>query len=67
MSGEIHAPTLVVVGAEEPHAGPDADVLATKIPAATKVVIADAGHSIPLEQPAALAGAVSEFLRFLPE
>ena len=43
-----------------------AELLAARIRGATLVAIAGAGHMLPLEQPAALAAAVGEFLRDLP-
>jgi pimeloyl-ACP methyl ester carboxylesterase len=63
----VAAPTLVVVGEdEEPAMRAGSEQLASGIRGATLCRIPDAGHMLPLEQPAALAGAVSEFLRALP-
>jgi pimeloyl-ACP methyl ester carboxylesterase len=41
------------------------DVMATKIPHAAKVVLADAGHAANLDQPEAFNQAVEEFLNTL--
>jgi len=63
----IAAPTLVVVGdAEEPAMRAGSERLAAGIRGATLCRVAAAGHMLPLEQPAALAGAVREFLGTLP-
>jgi pimeloyl-ACP methyl ester carboxylesterase len=43
-----------------------AELLATRIPRARKVVIPKCGHRASLEQPEALANAVLEFLAELP-
>ena len=59
----IAAPTLVVVGEDEdPAMRAGSERLAAGIRGATLRRIAAAGHMLPLEQPAALAGAVREFL-----
>jgi pimeloyl-ACP methyl ester carboxylesterase len=61
----VAAPTLVVVGdADDMRA--QSDLLASRIPGASLRVVADAGHMLPLEQPAALAVAVRDFLEALP-
>jgi pimeloyl-ACP methyl ester carboxylesterase len=63
----VAAPTLVVVGEDEdPAMRAGSEQLASGIRGATLCRIPAAGHMLPLEQPAALAGAVSEFLRALP-
>ena len=64
--GEVSVPTLVVVGADEDsYMAGQADQMASQIPGASQVVIADAAHMIPLEQPGALADAVCVFLEGL--
>ena len=61
--GEIRTPTLVVVGEDEfPPLRTESERLAADIPGARQVVIAKAGHMVPLEQPEALAEAVESFL-----
>jgi pimeloyl-ACP methyl ester carboxylesterase len=63
----IAAPTLVVVGDDEdPALRAGSERLAAGIRGAALYRVEAAGHMIPLEQPEALAGAVSEFLRALP-
>ena len=60
---EIAVPTLVIVGKDEFEVLRDqADVLASTIPHARKVVIPAAGHAVPIEQPTVLCEAVQEFL-----
>lgn len=60
---EVSVPTLICVGDEEQKAVVDeADRLVAGVPGARKVVISDAGHMLPTEQPAALAKMVDEFL-----
>jgi 3-oxoadipate enol-lactonase len=64
--GEIEAPTLVIVGdgdIEEVHTR--ADLLAQRIPGATRVVIPDADHVVNLRRPRAFDRAVVDFLRSL--
>lgn len=61
----IAVPALVLVGAlDEPFLAAT-DVMATKIPHATKVVIPGAGHAANLHQPAAFNRAVESFLSAL--
>jgi pimeloyl-ACP methyl ester carboxylesterase len=58
----IAVPTLVLVGA---HDGPylaAAEVMAAKIPGATKVVLEGAGHAANIDQPQAFNRAVLDFL-----
>ena len=63
----VAAPTLVLVGADEdPEMRARSERLAAGIRGATLCRVRDAGHMLPLEQPAALAAAVGEFLRALP-
>lgn len=61
--GAVSAPALIVLGAhEEPEARKSAEALAGELPDAHIVLVADAGRHAVLEQPAALARLVSEFL-----
>jgi len=65
--GQITAPTLVVTGANDGGSTPAMTAaLAAAIPHATARVIADAGHLLPLEQPAALSAAVLDHLSSVP-
>ena len=60
---EIEAPTLVVVGSEDPvTAKPDIDLLTGGIRAARLVVLDGAAHLANVERPDAFAAAVSEHL-----
>ena len=61
----ISVPTLIVVGANDAPFLVAADVMAAKIPGATKVVLADAGHASNVDQPAAFDRAVTGFLEKL--
>lgn len=64
---EIAVPTLVALGEDDyPEIAKEANLLAAKIVGARKVVISKAGHALPIEQPDALAEAVSSFLSELP-
>jgi len=59
-------PTLVVVGAEDRLTPPrDAEAMAKGIPGARLVVIAEAGHLAPLEQPQVFNGHLRSFLERL--
>jgi pimeloyl-ACP methyl ester carboxylesterase len=59
----IEVPTLVLVGSEDAPFLTAADYMSTRIPAATKVVLADAGHASNLDQPTAFNCAVRDFFR----
>jgi pimeloyl-ACP methyl ester carboxylesterase len=64
---DIHVPTLVMVGDQD--VAPlqaAADLLASHVPAAHKVIIAGAAHMINMEQPAQFNQAVLDFLGSLP-
>ncbi|MEO6397748.1 MAG: alpha/beta fold hydrolase [Tepidiformaceae bacterium] len=62
----ITVPTLVLVGAnDQPFLGAS-EYMASKIPGATKAMIADAGHSANIDQPAAFNAEVTSFLATLP-
>ncbi len=65
--GTIAVPTLVLVGERDRPFLAAADVMAAKIPGATKVVLADAGHAANLDQPAAFDAAVTRFLAGLED
>jgi 3-oxoadipate enol-lactonase len=59
----LRAPVLVIVGDEDlPHVGVAADVLASEIPGARKVVIKDAAHLPSLERPDEFNRIVRDFL-----
>lgn len=58
----IRVPTLVLVGSNDTNFLAATDYMAAKIPGATKVVIADAGHASNLHQPAAFNLAMEGFL-----
>jgi pimeloyl-ACP methyl ester carboxylesterase len=61
--GEIAAPTLVIVGAEDlPHCLANADLITSKIAGSRKVIIQDAAHLPSLERPAEFNRIVLEFL-----
>jgi len=63
----ISIPTLVVRGADELEAiAKGVDALAETIPGARHAVIPAAGHKLPIEQPAALAQELTDFLGGLP-
>jgi pimeloyl-ACP methyl ester carboxylesterase len=61
--GAIYIPTLVVVGAEDAIA-PVEEMrgIAAAIPAAEFIIVPDAGHMAPLENPAAFNAALEKFL-----
>ncbi len=58
----IDVPTLLLAGANDKPFLAGMDYMAAKIPNATKVLIADAGHAPNIEQPAAFNGVVASFL-----
>jgi 3-oxoadipate enol-lactonase len=61
--GELGCPTLVLVGADDSITPPsEARTLAGAIPGARLVELANAGHLSNLEQPAAFAAALTQFL-----
>lgn len=61
----IRVPTLVLVGAEDEPFRIATDYMASKIPHAHKVVLADAGHAANIDQPGGFNAAVIEFLQAL--
>jgi pimeloyl-ACP methyl ester carboxylesterase len=58
----IQVPTLVMVGEFDYVCSKAARLLAQTIPNATLKIIANSGHMVPLEQPAAFNAALMEFL-----
>ena len=62
---EIRVPTLVLVGADDTPFLAATDYMAAKIPGATKVVIAGAGHAANIDQPEAFNRAVIDYLESL--
>jgi 2-succinyl-6-hydroxy-2,4-cyclohexadiene-1-carboxylate synthase len=58
----VAAPALVVTGELDAAFGALGDRLAASLPQATRVVIADAGHAVPWEQPDAFVAAVDGWL-----
>jgi pimeloyl-ACP methyl ester carboxylesterase len=61
---KIKAPTLVVIGDRDaPNLKNIADLLAQKIPGARKVLINDASHHPPVEQPKQFNKVVLDFIR----
>ena len=58
----IDMPTLVLVGENDTGFLAGSDYMANKIPGATKVVIAGAGHAANIDKPAEFTAAVREFL-----
>lgn len=62
---DIEVPTLVLVGERDKPFIAATDVMAAKVPRASKVVIKDAGHAANLFQPQAFNEAVETFLNGL--
>ncbi len=58
----IKVPTLVICGDKDTNFLPAADYMAQKIPGARKVVIANAGHGVNINQPQLFATYVLNFL-----
>lgn len=66
-AGSLACPTLVIAAAEDAlRTAEETTELARAIPNADLKVIEGSGHMLPLEQPAALAGAINQWLRTLP-
>lgn len=62
----ITCPTLIVVGEEDALAPPaDSQMMAQMIEGAQLVIIPNAGHLSPIEQPEAFSTAVADFARAL--
>jgi pimeloyl-ACP methyl ester carboxylesterase len=62
---EIKVPSLVLVGDKDTPFLAAADYMAAKIPGASKVVVANAGHASNIDQPAAFNDAVANFIQGL--
>ncbi len=62
----IAVPTLVLVGADDEAFVAPADYMTAKIPGATRVTLAGAGHAANIDQPAAFNDAVTKFLAGVP-
>ena len=62
----MHAPALVVVGEDDAKFTSLGRRLVEGLPNAELVVIAGAGHSVHLEQPAATADAIASWLAVAP-
>ena len=62
----ISVPTLVLVGERDEPFLAATDMMAAKIPHATKVIVPDAGHASNIMNPAAFNAAVEAFLDGLP-
>jgi pimeloyl-ACP methyl ester carboxylesterase len=62
----VKVPSLIVVGADDAPFLAASDYMATKIPAAKKVVIPAAGHAVNIDQPQAFIDAVLPFLDGIP-
>jgi len=58
----IQAPTLILVGERDVHYLDDAELMARRIPRATKVVVPGVGHAMSIEAPDAFADEVTRFL-----
>lgn len=64
--GAIGVPTLILCGAEDRMTPPKySEFLASKISGARLEVIANAGHQVMIEQPAAVNRALSQFVRWI--
>jgi pimeloyl-ACP methyl ester carboxylesterase len=60
---KIDKPTLIFAGAEDQGTTPaDAELIKSRIRGAELRIVADAGHMIPVEQPAELNSAIEQFL-----
>jgi pimeloyl-ACP methyl ester carboxylesterase len=58
----IAAPAVVIVGAKDTQFLAAADWFEQKLPDATKVVVADAGHAVHRHQPGAVNAALLDLL-----
>ena len=59
----ISVPAIVVAGANDEPFLAATDYMANKIPQATKLIIADAGHAVNIDQPDAFNAGIREFLQ----
>jgi 2-succinyl-6-hydroxy-2,4-cyclohexadiene-1-carboxylate synthase len=64
--GELQPPTLLVAGELDEKYVAAAQLMVEKIARSRVEIIAQAGHTVHLDQPSAFAGAVAEFLKGLP-
>jgi len=60
--GEVDVPTLIMVGEHDAKFRALGERLAASLPAASMEIVADAGHSVHLEQPEATADAIVSWL-----
>jgi pimeloyl-ACP methyl ester carboxylesterase len=61
--GRVHAPTLVVAGADDPATPPElGELIASLVPGARLEVLADAAHLANVERPAAFTALLRDFL-----
>lgn len=61
--GKVHCPTLVLAGREDEWSPPaQHEAIAAAIPGAQLVIVPEAGHFAPLEQPAPVTQALGELL-----
>lgn len=60
---EISAPTLILVGERDVHYLDEAELMATRIPRAEKVIVPEVGHAMSYQAPALF---VDKVLSFLP-
>ncbi len=58
----IAVPTIVIAGAQDTPFLAATDYMATKIPNAEKVIVADAGHAVNLDQPRVFSQTIKNFL-----
>jgi pimeloyl-ACP methyl ester carboxylesterase len=64
--GELSVPALVIFGEDEiPPLREQSELLAQRIPGATRVEVPKAGHMVHFEQPDEVARAVASFLEGL--
>ncbi len=61
----IKVPTLIICGDRDAAFLPATDYMAQKIPAAKKVIVADAGHGVNIDQPQVFKSTVLDFLNDL--
>ena len=60
---QVHCPTLVLTGREDEWSPPEQhEAIAAAIPGASLVIVPEAGHFAPLDQPAAVTQALRELL-----
>ena len=60
---QVHCPTLVLTGREDEWSPPEQhEAIAAAIPGSRLVIVPEAGHFAPLEQPIAVTQALRELL-----